>query len=192
MAGHLPYPGAVVHGDGKADSEISRKLGAARGDFRQLTKLWNHAKVPAKAKLKCFQALIVSKLIHGLSTMWLVTPQRRRVDGFHVRCLRRILRIPVSFVSRVSNATVLGRAGARPFSEQLLQRQPMLLDKIPHSPGESLLRRDIFIPGTVQPQIGRYVRRVGHPRQNWTEQLLREGAARLGATKFQSMLADCS
>ena len=148
--------------------------------------LCNQANVPAKDRVKYFQALIVSKLINGLSTMWLVTAQRRRVDRFYARCLRRILRIPASSVSRVSNATVLARAGVRPFSEQLLQRQLMLLNKVAHSPGESLLRRDTFIPGTLQLQIGRYVRRVGRPRQNWAEQLVREGASKLGATKFQS------
>ena len=68
----------------------------------------------------------------------------------------------------------------------------MLLNKAAHSPGEGLLRRDTFIPGTLQLQIGRYVRRVGRPRQNLTEQFLREGAARLGGAKFRSMLAVCS
>ena len=68
----------------------------------------------------------------------------------------------------------------------------MLLNKVAHSPADGPLRRDTFIPGTLHPQIGRYVRRVGRPRQNWTEQLMREGQARLGAARFHTLLADDS
>ena len=133
-------------------------------DFRKLQAVWSHSNVPLKSKLLYFQSMVVSKLEYGLATCWLVTSQRRRVDGFYVRCLRRILRIPAAFISRVSNATVLQNAGVAPFSQQLLKRQLLLLGKVVWSPADHPLRRDTFGSAGITPLIGRYVRRMGRPR----------------------------
>ena len=50
--------------------------------------------VPLRDKVQFFNAFILSKLRYGLSSVWLVAAQRRRIDGFVARCLRRILNIP--------------------------------------------------------------------------------------------------
>ena len=159
---------------------------------RELSKLWSHAAVTTKDKLRFFHSLVVSKLLYGLSSMWLVTTQRRRLDGFYARCLRRILRVPCAYMSRISNAIVFARAGVRPFSDQLMGRQLQLLGKVARSLDESPERRDTFTPGTLQPQIGSNVRRVGRPRQDWTNQLLKVGCERMGRETFGNLLADRS
>ena len=38
----ITYLGALVASDGKIDSELSRRLGAAGADFKELSKVWNH------------------------------------------------------------------------------------------------------------------------------------------------------
>ena len=106
------------------------------------------------------------------------------------RCLRRILRIPAAFVSRVSNATVLARAGLRPFSQQVLVHQIHLLRKAALAEPGHPLRKDCFYGSTLSPQIGTFIRRVGRPRQEWTSQLLREGEQRFGDALFQTLLSD--
>ena len=68
--GSLEYLGALLSADGRADSEISRKIGTAFADFRQLQKLWNHARVSLRDKLHFFDALIASRLSYGLATIW--------------------------------------------------------------------------------------------------------------------------
>jgi hypothetical protein len=95
-------------------------------------------------------------------------------------------------VSRVPNVTVLNLAGVVPLSEQLLLRQLTLLGKVAHSPEASPLKRDTFVPGTLLPQVGRSVRRIGRPRQNWTEELMKQGTTKLGEQKFKTLLADTS
>ena len=119
-----------------------------------------------------------------------MTAQRRRVDGFVARCLRRILRIPASFVSRISNAVVLARVGAKPFSQQVLKHQLHLLRKAAVTEAGHPLRKDTFSGSTLVPQIGIFIKRVGRPRQEWTSQLLREGQARFGEACFQTLLSD--
>jgi hypothetical protein len=191
-SGTLEYLGSLLAADGRVDSELSRRIGCATRDFRNLQTLWNHASVSTKDKLRFFHALIVSRLFYGVATMWLVTSQRRRLDGFYVRCMRKILRIPPSFISRISNKSVPARSRSVLLSEQILQRQLQLLGRAAMSPAGSPLRRDVFSSGGLQPQVGRYVRRIGRPRQDWTNQLLHEARQRLGHDHCNALLRDSS
>ena len=179
-----------MSGDGRADSELSRRIGTAAADFRQLRKLWSHADVSVTDKLRFFQSLIVSRLQYGLVTMCLVTAQKRRLDGFYARCLRTILKIPAAFISRVSNASVFEKARVRPVSQQLMLQQLVLLRKIAPSPADSMLRRSTFVANTLVPQTGRYVGRVGRPRLDWSTDVMRQGVRLLGRTVFEQYLQD--
>ena len=190
--GSLTYLGGILSADGRVDSEISRKLGTATADFRSLRVAWNHAGISTKTKLRYFESIVMSKLLYGLSSVWLVTAQKRRLDGFYARCLRRLLHIPSSYISRVSNACVLSRAGVRPLSEQLLHRQLLLLGRVARSPDGSTMRINTFRDGGVQPQIGHFIRRRGRPRQDWTTELLKFGSALMGRSHFERVLADRS
>ena len=80
----------------------------------------------------------------------------------------------------------------RPLTDQLLKQQLNLLRRVALSPADSPMRANTFAEGSLIPQIGCYVRRVGRPRQEWTSQLLREGAGRIGYAQFYSLLQDSS
>ena len=66
-------------------------------------------------------------------------------------------------------------------SEQVLLRQLLLMGKVVGSTAGSAIRRDVFIGNSLQTQVGRYVRRVGRPRQEWSTEVLKAGARRLGS-----------
>ena len=168
----LVYLGGLLSRDGRAESEVSRRLGMAAGEFRKIKQVWSHAGLTKPDKLKYFQAFVLSKLRYGLGTCWLVKSQQRRLDGFHARCLRRIAGIQAAFISRVSNAKVFEAAGTTPFSEQLRAQQLLLLGRVGRSPEGGPLRRDTFWKGTARPMVGHYVRRVGRPRHDGTTELL--------------------
>lgn len=189
---NIEYLGGLLSKDGRSDSELSRKIGIASADFRQLVRLWSHTGVSKSWKMRYFDAFILSKLRYGLASIWLVTAQRRRLDGFCARCIRKILRIPSAFISRISNSEVYQSAGMKPFSVQLLQSQLVLLKRAATSPSSSPMRVHTFVGDSLDPQIGRFIRRIGRPRQDWTSQLLREGIRRMGTEKFYSMLRDSS
>jgi len=168
----LSYLGANLTSDGRAGSELSRRIGAAKADFRSLCKVWKHSCLTRAQKLEVYRALVESKLMYALCTCCFVKAELRRLDGFQSKCLRSILGIPPSYLSRISNAAVREKAGWTSASEQLVQQQMMLLGKVMRAAPDSTLQKVSFIPGTLQPVTSRFVRKVGRPRKEWITDVL--------------------
>ena len=169
--------GGLLSDNARMDSELSRRNGSAKGVFLALRAVWNHSGLGIQDKIKFFRSLVVSRLVYGLSSCWLVKGQLRRLEGFYARSLRTILRIPAAYVSRISNKTVLDRAGLQSIGEQLRTSQIALLAKTAQAHPQSPLRRNVFVGETLRPVAGYFIRRVGRPRQDWTNSLLNIGAA---------------
>ena len=124
---------------------------------------------------------MLTKLAYGLASAWLNTAQRRRVDGFQARCLRRIWGVPPSYISRISNKTVLDRASQRPLTRLLEKEQLLLYGRAARAAEDSIMRSSTFCPGSLRPACDRYVRRVGRPRLEWTSQVQRLALAAAGS-----------
>ena len=130
-----------------------------------------------------YSSLIESKLLYGLSTMVLTVCQKRILNGFQSRCLRRIFGIKPSYISRVSNACVLEKAVCVLATNLLLRRQMRMLGKVLRAPEGHPLQKSSFIPGTNRPATDQYVRRVGRPAKEWIPEMMREAESRLGSTE---------
>jgi len=165
------YLGTTIHGDGSIQGELNERLGAAWSDFSSLTSLWRHTTLTALRKVEIFQAVITTRLLYGLSSGWLNVKEQRQLDGFQARCLRRVLGIKPSYISRVSKQTVLDKSRQVPYSGQLLKQQLLLYDKIARSADASTLRALTFRPGSLEPANNQHIRRVGRPRHEWARQL---------------------
>ena len=163
----MGYLGTTLSSDGRMDSELSRRIGIAWAEYRKFDRLWKHTSLASTRKLQCFQAVVVPGLMYSLSTAWLTASQQRRLNGFQARCLRRIFRVSPSFISRVTNKSVLQMAGHKQFTQQLLKPQLLLFGRVARSPDSDMLRDLTFIPGTLQPETGRFIRKVGRPRFEW-------------------------
>jgi hypothetical protein len=170
----MTYLGATIYADGSLKRELNQKLGLAWADFCKLDRLWKHATLSTCRKIKILQAVVVTKLLYGLSSAWLNASEIRRLNGFYCRCLRVILRIKPAYISRVSNAEVVRQSSQRQLSRQLLEQQMLQYGKVARSPGQDVLRRLAFTPGSSQPAVARFVRRVGRPRNEWVAMLQRE------------------
>ena len=134
---------------------------------RQLSKLWSHANITRHRKLEIYMSCITSKIMYSLESLWLLHTYRARIDAFHYQCLRRILRIPPSFISRVSNETVLNLSGQTSMTTLLQNRQKFLYKKIQQlSENDSLKRLVCNESGT--PIDWSRNRRRGRPRQMWS------------------------
>ena len=143
-------------------------------DFTKLNRLWKHSTLTKSRKIAVYQAVIISRLLYGLGSAWLNVADIRRLNGFHCRCLRVILRIQPAYFSRVSNKRILEQSGQRPLDRQLLKHQMLLYGRVARSPATDPLRNLTFVPGGLEPATSRYIRRVGRPRNEWANMVNKE------------------
>ena len=171
----MGYLGTTLAEDGRIRSERGRRIGIARADFDTLSRVWNHSALGRKRKLSIYQALVESKLLYGLATVCMNVAELRRLNGFQNKCLRKILGIAPSFISRVSNKTVVQHASCKTASAQLLGMQLRLLRKVVIAEPEHPLRLSCLVGDTLQPLASFYIRRVGRPRKEWLSTVLPHG-----------------
>ena len=163
----LSYLGATIHNSGKIDSELSRRLGLATQDFKSLRSIWNHTCLSCLEKFAIYRSCVCSKLLYGLQSAWLSKAQRAKLDGFHARCVRRIIGILPSYWSRILNRAILERVDAIPLSKLLLEQQLLYFGKLFRLPLGDCRRRMIFDSQSSALKTRTLKRRRGRPRANW-------------------------
>ena len=178
------YLGGKVSPDGRATTEVSRRLGEARSAFESLSKVWKHANIPRHKKQLVSEALVVSKLLYSFDTLWLLKADRRKLDAFQLMCLRKIHDIGHAYISRVPNSVVLERAQAPlSLSQQLLAKQLQLFQKVAQQPETSLLRQVAFEPESLECRHWGTNRRRGRPRRQWLSEVRRHAISAAGGSE---------
>ena len=86
------------------DDDFSARLGKASASFGRLTKcLWNERCVCLSTKINVYCAVVLTTLLYGCEA-W--TPHRRhirRLDQFHMRCLRQMARYGTRTMRNMGN-----------------------------------------------------------------------------------------
>ena len=179
----MVYLGSSLSCDGRASTELNRRLGLARADFESLSRVWAHSTIGRRKKLRIFDACVISKLRYGLSVATLSRADNRRIDGFHARCLRKIVGIPPSFISRVSNVVVFDVARAAPLSLLLRRERLIYMGHVARRPANDPVRNMVFQPGCLEPRLALGQRRRGRPRQEWNTMVFNDSMLVAGSTK---------
>ena len=68
----------------------------------------------------------------------------------------------------------------------------MLFGRVARLPAESPLRQSTFHSNGLELHIGRFVRRIGRPRQDWSSQVLKAASESLGWDELCGLLSDRS
>ena len=167
------YLGSSVAADGDVTSEMLRRMGLAQKEFELLRRVWSHTRLSAKEKYRIYEACVISRLLYGLQVLCLGQAALRRLDGFHARCVRKILGIQHAYWSRISNETVLERMQAPKLSALLLEQQLLFLGKLARRPVFCPVRQFAFEPdlSMKSPDI---IRRRGRPRAEWTIEIFKK------------------
>ena len=77
---------------------------------RRLTKrVWSNNKLSDHTKVNVYKACVISTSLYGSESWTMRAYQEKRLNVFHMRCLRRILGI--TWQDRVANKVVLEKAG---------------------------------------------------------------------------------
>ena len=116
------YLGSTISQNALIDEEISARIGKASGSFGKLTKrLWSERGVRLATKINVYCAVVLPTLLYRCEA-W--TPYRRhirRLDQFHMRCLRRIANI--KWRDMIPNTEVLQRCAQTGIEQHIKRAQ---------------------------------------------------------------------
>ena len=92
------------------DTEINKRIGKASATVAKLTqRVWKNSLLTQKAKVRVYQACILSTLLYGSETWTTYMRQERRLNIFYMRYLRRIL--DIKWQDHIPNSNILTRTG---------------------------------------------------------------------------------
>ena len=114
------YLGSLLAKSCKNGPVLTGRLGVAPREFEQLQRVWAHSTINDERKVKIDFVCVVSKLLYCLHTASLNKAELRKLDSFHVKCLRKTLGIQHSFISRICNEDVMRGAKCSNLSSHLL------------------------------------------------------------------------
>ena len=163
----LKYLGALLSSEGCDTSEISRRIGMARHELDLLKKCWSHTSLSKARKYDIYRSIVLSKLLYGLESATLHAHDKRKLDGFHADCCRKILRISSSHISRVSNRYVLMQLGTTSLTSILLKRQLQFFGSIARRAHNDPIRNLLFQPAAYTQAKSVATRKRGRPRLEW-------------------------
>ena len=80
-------------------------------DVTVMPDIWYNRNILTQTKIRIYRAAVLTVLLYGSETWTAIKSHVHRVEVFHQRCLRRIMRIKWFSKSNTSNEIVLQRAG---------------------------------------------------------------------------------
>nr|VZI38260.1 unnamed protein product [Spirometra erinaceieuropaei] len=102
--------GSTLSRNTKIDGEVANRISIASQAFGRLqSTVWNRHGLRLSTKLKMYKAVILPTLLYGAETWTVYAKHARRLNHFHLSCLRRILRL--KWQDRIPDTDVLERTG---------------------------------------------------------------------------------
>ena len=138
---HFTYLGSIISSNLSRDSEIDKRIAKAASVMARLSKrVWSNNQLTSNTKLQVYQACILRTFLYGSESWTTYARQGNHLESFHLRYLRRILRITGQ--DKVTNTAVLGRAGSHSI-HLLCQRTLRWLSHV-HRMGDDRIPKDVL------------------------------------------------
>ena len=102
-------------------NKVGIRIGKAGAAFRMLDKVWNAHNVSLSTKLKLFNSIVISVLIHGSESWKGLKESENRVRRFESGCFRTIMKI--RWYDHVSEVELRNRTGQRSVVEVIKMRR---------------------------------------------------------------------
>ncbi|XP_063598682.1 uncharacterized protein LOC134775152 [Penaeus indicus] len=116
------YLGSSINSAANLDDEVLCRISQASRAFGRLhTRIWQERGISTKTKLSVYWAVELPSLLYGCEIWTCYRRHIKKLDQFHLRCLRKILR--VSWKDREPNQEILRRAGLTGIEAMLSQSQ---------------------------------------------------------------------
>ena len=151
----------------------------------RLKVFWDKARTTIKWKIRVFDSILKSKVLYGLECIELTTSDEDKINAFQLKGLRRILKIPPTFIDRsYTNQKVFETlknnfdSEVELFSSTWLKRKLKLFGHILRTNPDDPLRQVLFEYNSYTPRIEH--RRPGKPRTSWLLQSFKDAFGMLG------------
>ena len=103
------YLGSTISSTLSLEEELNSRIGKAATAFGKLRqRALENNKLTTKTKILIYQACVLSSLLYGSETWTLYAGQEKRLNSFHMRCLRKILGI--KWQDKIPDTEVLEKA----------------------------------------------------------------------------------
>ena len=103
------YLGSCINSAANLDDKVLCLISRASQAFGRLhTRVWHERGTSIKTKLRVYRAVVLPSLLYGCETWTCYRRHIKKLDQFHLHCLRKVLR--VSWKDHVPNQEILRRA----------------------------------------------------------------------------------
>ena len=184
------YLGAKITQKAYAYSEINHRIGIAIRTARILNNFWKGTNIPIKWKLQVYNAVLLTQLSYALNTVYISDRNKIKIATFHIKGLRKMLRIQHSSYSHITNEEVIARANKMKKGTMNIDFEDVLIDKmlinkdirlitdfiqektcsllghVIRADNNDPMRQCMLDPLTNKP-IDKGKKRVGGPRHKW-------------------------
>ncbi|VDM01483.1 unnamed protein product [Schistocephalus solidus] len=104
------YLGSILSHNTRIDDEVAQRISKAIQAFGRLqASMRNRHGIHLNTKLKMYKAVVLTTLLYGVETWTVYSNQARKLNHFHLSCLRRILKLRLQ--DRIPDTEVLERIG---------------------------------------------------------------------------------
>ena len=112
------YLGGKIKNTGDHKLELQHRIAATWKTLWRLDSLWGKSRASVKLRIRVYDAVIVAKLMYGLTPIPLPKADANKIDAFQMRGLRKILKVKHPYWSRISNKRLLEMANNKLGKEQ--------------------------------------------------------------------------
>jgi hypothetical protein len=107
---HFQYLGSTTSDTMSLNTEINKRIDKASYTFSKLSKrVWNNKHLTIATKANVYKACVISTLLNGSKFWTTYVYQEKKLQVFHLRCLRRMLGIV--WQDKITNNDVLAKGG---------------------------------------------------------------------------------
>ena len=103
------YFGSIVSANGSVVAELKHSVGERAKIMGRLVSLWRNREMSINLKMRMLESVEVDIVVCGSGSWVLEARERRMVDIFYMKCLRKVLGI--GMMSRIRNRNMIGRCG---------------------------------------------------------------------------------
>ncbi|WKY01902.1 hypothetical protein Q1695_015705 [Nippostrongylus brasiliensis] len=115
------YLGSTITTDGDVTVEVRSRIAKATAVFQRLRPLWTSSSISIDVKLRLYSSIVVPTAIYASETWKMSTSNVRRLNAFHCKCLRRIMKI--RYADRITNVELLRRCRSKDLAEIVAERR---------------------------------------------------------------------